>query len=77
MSFWRRNPKYPCPHCGVTCEATWNSTTQSTTLHHPLPLCDGFKSKKMGGDMLRAYVFHCKPDYRFPALEMPKEWKDS
>lgn len=61
--------RFPCPVCGTQCTSTKDGDKHH--LNHPKPTCGVAK-----GDLIAAWDAYCKPEKKYPDLEIPEAWKN-
>lgn len=61
---------FPCPYCHKNVAAHYD-VKGDATLRHPPSDCAVYAKpdKNTRGDLTKAFVFHCRPPARFPALD--------
>lgn len=66
-----RPHRFPCPYCARDVEVQYASDGVSYTLKHKVPGCQHCEkpTKDTRGDLVNAFIFHCRPTIRYGALE--------
>lgn len=67
--------RFPCPYCTKDVEVQYASDGVSYTLKHNVPDCQHCikPTGRTRGDLVQAFVFHCRPKIRFGSLEHLEE----
>jgi hypothetical protein len=62
---------FPCPYCTKVVVVEYHSNGTSYKLLHKVPGCPTFEkpTSKTKGDLIQAFVFHCRPTTRFGAID--------
>jgi len=63
--------RFPCPYCSKDVEVEYATDGVSYTLKHKVAGCQHCDKpdKHTRGDLVAAFVFHCRPTTRYGALD--------
>lgn len=63
--------RFPCPYCSKEVVVIYAPDGINYTLRHKVPGCPAYEKpdKDTRGDLIQAFVFHCRPTLRYGALE--------
>lgn len=66
-----RPHRFPCPYCTKDVAVEYKPDGISYTLKHKVPGCVSYDKpdKTTRGDLVNAFVFHCRPALRYGAVE--------
>lgn len=63
--------RFPCPYCTKDVEVEYGTNGTSYKLRHKVPGCitHDQPTARTRGDLIQAFVFHCRPATRFGAVD--------
>ncbi len=63
--------RFPCPYCTKDVEVEYAPDGLSYKLKHKVPGCETYEkpTNRTNGDLLQAFVFHCRPEHRFAPID--------
>ena len=67
--------RFPCPYCTKDVEVEYKPDGLSYTLKHRVKGCQHTETPtaRTRGDLVQAFVFHCRPKVRFGSIEHLEE----